>query len=64
MVGRISMVYGADNVSGSFLWSNANCERILMKNHIKKQILEEKLKKKPNFKLIRKLQQLLDKQKD
>ncbi len=35
-----------------------------MKDHIKKQILEEKLKKKPNFKLIRKLQQLLDKKKD
>jgi hypothetical protein len=35
-----------------------------MKDHINKQILKEKLKKKPNFKLIRKLQQLLDKKKD
>jgi len=35
-----------------------------MKEHIKKQILEEKLKAKPNFKLIRKLQQLLDKHKN
>jgi len=35
-----------------------------MKDHIRKQILDEKLKKKPDFKLIRKLQQMLDKQKD
>lgn len=31
-----------------------------MKDHIKEQILKEKYKPKPNYKLIRKLQQLLD----
>ena len=64
MVGRISMVYDADNVSRSVIRNVISWKSIIMKDHIKKQILEEKLKKKPNFKLIRKLQQLLDKQKD
>jgi hypothetical protein len=31
-----------------------------MKDHIKEQILKEKYKPKPNYNLIRKLQQLLD----
>lgn len=32
-----------------------------MKEHLQNQIIKEKLKDKPNFDLIRRLQQLLDK---
>ncbi len=35
-----------------------------MKEHITSQIIKEKLKPKPNYKLIRKLQQLLDQPKE
>ena len=35
-----------------------------MKDNLIHQILQEKLKKKPNYKLIQKLQQLVDKKKD
>jgi len=35
-----------------------------MKDHIKEQILKEKYKPKPNYNLIRKLQQLLDEPKE
>ena len=35
-----------------------------MKDNLIQQILQEKLKKKPNYKLIQKLQQLVDKKKD
>ena len=58
------MVCGANNNNRNGIGISFNHISVYMKEHIKKQILEEKLKKKPDFKLIRKLQQLLDKKKD
>jgi len=58
------MVCGANNNNRNGIGISFNYISVYMKEHIKKQILEEKLKKKPDFKLIRKLQQLLDKKKD